>query len=91
MAPTAHRSTATNANRWIPQNCGRNPDLAEALGLLGLLAGERTQSLGAVDGLLDRPSERGRGLLPVLVGKQEARRVGVPAAAGHPNPSGAQR
>jgi hypothetical protein len=66
-------------------------DPGEALDQLGLLAGERPQALGAVDRLLDRPGEGGAGLLPVLLGKQEARGVGVPAAAGHPNPSGAQR
>ena len=58
-------------------------DLGEPLEQLGLLAGERPEPLGAVDGPVDRLRERGASLLPVLVGEQEARGVGVPAAAGY--------
>jgi hypothetical protein len=70
---------------------GRVTLAGELLKELGLLAGERLQPLGAVDWLVNRLDELGAGLLPALIGQQQARRVGVPAATRHPHPAGAQR
>ena len=64
----------------------------EPLEQLVLLAGERVEALGAVERAARPPGRTSPAdLLPLLVGQQQGRRVGVPAAARHPDPAGAQR
>jgi hypothetical protein len=70
---------------------GRVSFVREPMEQLVLFFGERTEALAAVEGLIVLLRERRAGLLPLLIGQEQARGIGVAAAAGHPDAAGAQR